>query len=186
MNRQVSNASYNNDWFKKEIQASKLKQITWYITNALFFVCPLNPSSGLKKILLRLFGAKIGKAVVCKPGINIKYPWKLEIGDHSWIGEKVWIDNLAHVTIGKNVCLSQGAMLLTGNHDYTSETFDLQVKEIILEDGVWIGAQAVVCPGITCFTHAVLSVKSVAVKNLEAFKIYQGNPAVFVKDRIIT
>jgi putative colanic acid biosynthesis acetyltransferase WcaF len=76
-------------------------------------------------------------------------------------------------------------MLLTGNHDYASPGFDLEVKKIVLEDGVWIGAQAVVCPGVICQSHSVLSVKSVATKNLEAYKIYQGNPAVFVKDRII-
>jgi acetyltransferase-like isoleucine patch superfamily enzyme len=58
-----------------------------------------------------------------KPSVNIKYPWLLEVGDHVWIGEEVWIDNLAKVRIGSNVCISQGAMLLTGNHDFTKSTF---------------------------------------------------------------
>jgi putative colanic acid biosynthesis acetyltransferase WcaF len=185
MNGEVSNASYNNDWFKKEINASTLKQALWYFTNILFFINPLNPGSAIKKMLLRLFGAKIGVGVVCKPGINIKYPWKLEIGDYSWIGEKVWIDNLARVEIGKNVCISQGAMLLTGNHNYAKTGFDLEVKGIVLENGVWIGAHAIVCPGVQCGSHAVLTVNSVATGNLEAYKIYQGNPAVFIKMRVI-
>ena len=185
MSREVSNAAYNNDWYKKEIKASRLKQAIWYFINVAFLINPLNPSSGLKKALLRLFGAKIGAGVVCKPGMNIKYPWKLEIGDHTWIGERVWIDNLAPVEIGKNVCISQGAMLLTGNHDYASSTFDLTVKKIVLEDGVWIGAHALICPGVICHSHSVLSVKSVATRSLEPYKIYQGNPAVFVKDRVI-
>jgi putative colanic acid biosynthesis acetyltransferase WcaF len=183
--KQVSNADYNNDWFKREINASRLKQALWYFINVTFFINPLNPSSGIKKILLKMFGAKIGAGVVFKPCINIKYPWKLFVDDYTWIGEKVWIDNLTTIEIGKNVCISQGAMLLTGNHDYSSATFDLAVKKIILEDGVWIGAHAIVCPGVICETHAVLAVNSVATKNLGAYKIYQGNPAVFVKERII-
>ena len=112
--------------------------------------------------------------VVIKPGVNIKYPWKLEIGNHSWIGEQVWIDNLAGVKIGSNVCLSQGAMLLCGNHNYKKSTFDLIVKDIILEDGVWIGAQSVVCPGVVCNTHTLFSVNSVANKDLEAYTFTRG------------
>ena len=134
---------------------------------------------------MRLFGARLGKGVVLKPGINIKYPWKLSVGDFSWIGEKAWIDNLADIEIGKNVCISQGAVLLTGNHDYTKTGFDLIVKKIILEDGVWIGAAAMVCPGITCQSHSVLSAGSVATQDLQAYKIYQGNPASEVKERVI-
>lgn len=117
--------------------------------------------------------------------VNIKYPWYLTIGDNTWIGEQVWIDNLIEVTIGSNVCISQGAMLLTGNHDYSSVSFDLKVGSIVLEEGVWIGAKSVVCPGVTCASHAVLSVNSVATKNLLAYQIYQGNPAKLVRERNI-
>ncbi len=185
MRQQVANDTYNNDWFKKEIGASKLKQLAWYIVNILFFINPLNPLSGLKVRLLRLFGARIGKGVVIKPAVNIKYPWKLDIGDFTWIGEKVWIDNLGAVRIGKNACLSQGALLLTGNHDYTKTTFDLVIKGIVLEDGVWIGAMSMVCPGITCGSHAVLAAASVATATLEPYGIYRGNPATFVRTRTI-
>ncbi|MDB5191411.1 MAG: wcaF [Segetibacter sp.] len=120
-----------------------------------------------------------------KPSVNIKYPWKLELGDYCWIGEKVWIDNLAPVIIGNNVCISQGAMLLCGNHDFTKSTFDLLVKPITLEDGVWIGAKSMVCPGVLCATHSILTVQSVATRNLSAYTIYQGNPALAVKKRIV-
>ncbi len=181
----VNNSTYNNDWYKKEIGAGKLKQFLWYFTNVVFFMNPLNPISSIKCFLLKCFGAKLGKGVVIKQSVNIKYPWKLEVGNYTWIGEQVWIDNLAHINIGNSVCLSQGAMLLTGNHDYTKTTFDLVVKPIKLEDGVWIGAQAMVCPGITCYTHAVLVAKSVATRSLDAYTIYQGNPAVAVRKRII-
>ena len=179
-------SSYNNSWYKAEIKASRAKQLAWYVTNVLFFKNSLSISSGLKVSLLRMFGARVGKGVIVKPCVNIKYPWKLAIGDHAWIGENVWIDNLANVVIGNHVCLSQGAMLLTGNHDYSKTTFDLMVKGIVLEDGAWIGAQAMVCPGITCRSHSVLAACSVATKDLEAYIIYQGNPAVQVRERIIS
>lgn len=135
--------------------------------------------------MLRLFGAKIGTDVLIKPCVNIKYPWFLEIGDHSWIGENAWIDNLAKVTVGANVCISQGAYLLTGNHDYSTPGFNLIIKGIVIEDGVWIGARSVICPGVTCKSHAVLSAGSVATKDLEANSIYQGNPAVKIRDRFV-
>ena len=153
--------------------------------NAVFLQNPILPFSSLKVFLLRTFGAKIGKNVVVKPNVNIKYPWNLSIGDNTWMGEKVWIDNLGKVSIGKNVCLSQGSFLLCGNHNYKKETFDLMIKEINLEDGVWIGAKATVCPGVTCKSHSVLSVGSIATSDLEAYSIYQGNPAVKIKERVI-
>lgn len=178
-------SSYNNDWYKPLIGASRLKQLCWYFCNVLIIKNGWNPASGIKVAVLRLFGARIGKGVLIKPGVNIKYPWKLTIGDHCWIGEEVWIDNLAQVTIGNHVCISQGAMLLTGNHHYGKPGFDLIVKEIQLHDGVWIGAKALVCPGIVCESHAVLAALSVANSNLAAYGIYQGNPAQPVRQRMI-
>ena len=92
---------------------------------------------------------------------------------------------MAKVKIADNVCISQGALLLTGNHDFTKSNFDMKIGEIILENGVWIGAKAIVGPNVTCFSHSILSIGSVTSKNLEAFSIYRGNPAEFVKARII-
>lgn len=151
----------------------------------MFLLNPYNPFGGLKKLVLRMFGAKIGKGVVIKQRVNIKYPWKLKIGDHSWIGEDVWIDNLGEVKIGNNCCLSQGALLLCGNHNYKKSTFDLMVGNITLEDGVWIGAKCLVTGGVYCHSHALLAAGSVTHKNLEAYHIYQGNPAIKVRERII-
>lgn len=185
MQGHVNNNLYNNDWYRLQIGASRITQMLWYLVNIIFFINPLNPSSSLKVLLLKCFKARIGKNVLIKPSVNIKYPWKLTVGNNTWIGEHVWIDNLAHVQIGNNVCISQGAMLLTGNHNYTKTSFDLMVKEISLEDGVWIGAKAVVCPGVVCRSHAVLGVLSVANRSLEPFTVYLGNPAVSVRERII-
>ncbi|MGJ8592104.1 MAG: WcaF family extracellular polysaccharide biosynthesis acetyltransferase [Aquaticitalea sp.] len=176
-------STYNNSWYNP---GSKLKCILWYFVNIFFFRSPLVPVSSVKRSLLRLFGAKIGNGVVIKPRVNIKYPWFLSIDDNTWVGEDVWIDNVAQVTIGKNVCLSQGAMILCGSHDYSKSSFDLIIGPITLEDGVWIGAQAVVPLGITCKSHSILSLKSVATKTLEPYYIYQGNPAKEVRLRVIT
>lgn len=180
---QTNLASYTTGDY--DTGAGSLKRITWYFVNVIFFLNPLNPVGRLKVALLRLFGARVGKGVVIKPGVNIKYPWKLKVGDHCWIGEKAWIDNLANVEIGNHCCISQGAMLLCGNHNFRKSTFDLITLQIILHDGAWIGAQSVVCPGVICGTHSVLAVNSVATRSLEPYSIYQGNPAVKVKDRII-
>lgn len=76
-------------------------------------------------------------------------------------------------------------MLLCGNHNYKKAAFDLMLGEIVLEDGAWVGAQCTVCPGVTLHTHAMLSVGSVATKDCNAYSIYQGVPAVKVKERII-
>ncbi|MGB6037142.1 MAG: WcaF family extracellular polysaccharide biosynthesis acetyltransferase [Cryomorphaceae bacterium] len=162
-----------------------LKRSLWYFISLLFFKTQIPWTSRLKVLLLRAFGAKVGSQVVIKPSVTIKYPWFLEIGDYAWIGENVWIDNLVSVSIGPNACVSQGAMLLTGNHNYKKSTFDLMVKSIAIEKGVWIGAKSVVCPGISCLSHSVLSVGSVATSNLNAYSIYTGNPAIEVKSREI-
>ncbi|GAA4463463.1 putative colanic acid biosynthesis acetyltransferase [Nibrella saemangeumensis] len=173
---------FNNDWYQP---GPKWKIVLWFLTNAVFLNSYLPIPVAVKVAILRLFGARIGTGAVIKPAVNIKYPWFLQLGDHVWIGENVWIDNLSPVTIGSHVCISQGAMLLTGNHDYRSPAFDLTTKPIVLEDGVWIGARSVVCPGVTCHSHAVLAVGSVATRPLEAYGIYQGNPALFVRKRAI-
>lgn len=175
--------NYRNDGYKP---GNPLKISLWYLLSILFFKTSLPFPSSLKVAILKLFDAKIGSGVVIKPSVNIKYPWFLKIGSDVWIGENVWIDNLANVKIGKNVVLSQGAFLLTGSHNYKKETFDLILGEIVLEDGVWIGANATVCPGVTCNSHSVLAVGSIATKDLESYTIYQGNPASGKRKRVIT
>ena len=144
------------------------------------------PFNFLKIFLLQLFGCTLGKGVVIKPNVNIKYPWKLKLGNHVWIGEMVWIDNLDNVTIGNHVCISQGAMLICGSHNYKKQSFDLITKEIILNDGVWVGAKSIILPGVVAESHAILSAGSVISKNLESFTAYKGNPAEKVGSRTIS
>lgn len=165
--------------------ASALKGILWYTVNVICFKNPLFVFSSVKIVLLRLFGAKVGKGVVVKPCVNIKYPWKLTIGNHAWIGENVWIDNLSEVIIGPNTCISQEALLLTGSHDATKKTFDFLSQPIILEEGVWIGAKAVVFGGVICKSHSILGLNSVAESQLDPYTVYKGNPAIVVMERTI-
>lgn len=113
-----------------------------------------------------------------------KISMEITIGDNVWLGEYAWIDNLDYVTIGNNVCISQGALLLTGNHDYTRSSFDYRNAPIKIEDGAWIGAKTVVCPGVIVNSHAILTVGSIATKSMEEYGIYQGNPAKLIRKRI--
>ncbi len=177
-------SKFNNSWYKSG--AGVMKRTAWFLVNATVFQNRAFPLVKFKIFLLKIFGAKIGKGVIIKPSINIKYPWRLAIGDYSWIGENVWIDNLENVEIGANCCISQGALLLCGNHDYKKPNFDLIIGKITLEDGVWIGAKSIVTGNVVCGSHSVLSVNSVASKDMESFGIYRGNPAEKIKIREIS
>ena len=179
----VDLSTYNNSWYKP---GSVIKRVCWYLVNEIVFKTGFFPFYALKIFLLKLFGAKVGRGIFIKPCVNIKYPWLLHLENNIWIGEKVWIDNLALLTIGNNVCISQGAFLFCGNHDFSKPAFDLTVKPIVLEEGVWIGAGAMVCGGVICRSHSMLSAASFAASDLEAYTIYRGNPAEKIKERIIT
>jgi len=139
--------------------------------------------SSLKCNLLRRFGAVVGKEVNIKPNVKITFPWRLEIGDHSWVGEGVWIDNLVPVTIGAHCCLSQGVYVCTGSHDWSSTSFDLVLKPVLIMDGVWLAAKSIVGPGVTVGEGAVLALGSVATQDLRAGWIHQGNPASQLRER---
>ncbi|MCR5312406.1 MAG: WcaF family extracellular polysaccharide biosynthesis acetyltransferase [Bacteroidaceae bacterium] len=163
--------------------AGKIKIALWYFINALFVRASWNPFMSIKILLLRMFGAKIGDGLVIKNNVIIKSPWFLTIGNNVWLGEGCWIDNLERVDIGNNVCISQGAMLLTGNHDYKDRSFSYLNKPIIIKDGAWIGAKSIVCPGVTIDENAILTVGSIATHNLIHDTIYQGNPAREIRKR---
>lgn len=176
----VDLSKYNNSWYKP---GSLLKRITWHYTNIIFFKSGWFPFYEMKVSILKLFGATLGKGVLIKPFVNIKYPWFLIIGNNVWIGENVWIDNLAMVKIGDNVCISQGAMLLTGSHNYKTEGFELMVKPITLENSVWICAKAIICSGVVCSTNSMVTAGSVITLDCEANGIYQGNPGVLIRQK---
>lgn len=133
-------------------------RIAWYVTGALFFqgaLLALIPSR-CKAAILRFFGARVGRSVVIKPRVAIKYPWFLQIGDDVWIGERAWIDNHTTVRIGSDVCISQGAYIFTGNHDWNDPAFAFFCKPVEIGDGAWITAFQTVPPGTTVPPHVAM------------------------------
>lgn len=166
--------------------AGLVKRAVWHLVNAAFLLNPANPSSRLKAALIRLFGGRVGVGVVLKPGINVKHPWFLTVGDHTWIGEGAWLDNtFAPITLGSHVCVSQGAYLCTGNHDWSDPAFGLLERPLTVEDGAWIGARASVLPGARVASHAVVTGGSVLARPTEPYTVYAGNPAVPVRRRVV-
>lgn len=143
------------------------------------------PSSMFRVFLLRLFGAKIGLGVNIKPRVQIKYPWKLSVGNHSWIGENTWIDNLAAVTIGPNVCISQGVYLCTGSHDWSKDTFDLILKPILIDSHSWVCAKAVVGPGTQIGEGGVVGLGCVFTGVLEPWTIVSREASCLRKRSIV-
>ena len=137
-------------------------------------------------MLLRLFGARIGTGVVIHSEVVVKYPWNLRVGNHCWIGERAWLDTLTSITLADNVCISQGAYLCTGNHDWTDPSFGLIVRPIELREGSWAGAKSILLPGVTLGEGAIAGAGSVVSRSIPAYEIHTGNPAAFVRVREVS
>ena len=160
-----------------------LVRTLWYFTSLVLFESGWFLAGGLKVRILRLFGARIGRGVVIKPHVRIKFPWRLQVGDHVWIGQQVWLDNLAQVTIGSHVCISQGSYFCTGSHDYRLRSFDLVTREIALADGSWIGAFARIMGGVSVGANAIVATGSVVTRDVAPAAIIGGNPATVIAER---
>jgi putative colanic acid biosynthesis acetyltransferase WcaF len=171
----VDLSRFDNRWYHPG--RGRLVRALWYLVSLLFFESGCAPVSGPKRLLLRLFGAKIGQGVVIKPQVWIKYPWRLVVGNHCWIGQGVWIDNLADVRLGDHVCISQQVYICTGSHDYRRRTFDLIVRPVEVQSGAWLGARALVLGGVTVGANAVVAAGSVVTTNVSPAAIVAGQPA---------
>jgi len=117
---------------------SLLIRVLWFLLGAPLLRWSLLPFSRMRVTLLRLFGASIGDGVVIKPGVRVKFPWRLSVGEQSWIGEDAWIDNIFDVTVGANVCVSQGVYICAGNHDWTDPTFGLRSGPVSIHQSAWL------------------------------------------------
>lgn len=162
---------------------SKAVEAVWYLVKVSFFLSALPWPSPLKCVLLRLFGAKIGKGVYIKPRVNVHFPWKLQLGDFTWLGEEVWILNFEPVSIGSHCCISQRAFLCGGSHDYRSIDMRYRNAPIVIEDGAWIGAQVFVGPGVRVGKAAVATACSVVTSDLPHGMICSGSPCEPSKPR---
>lgn len=175
--------NYDNSWY--DPGRSSLWRAAWHFLGLPLLRSHVITSSSFRAALLRFFGARIGERVVMRHGFDVKYPWHLTIGNDCWIGERCWIDNLTAVRIGNNVCVSQGAYFCTGNHNWSDPSFGLMIAPVQLNDGAWAGANCLLTPGTVLGEGAVAAAGSVITGIVPDFEIYAGNPAVFVKKRII-
>lgn len=173
MSRQRLDRFDNRDFVRGR---SALVEALWLLIQGWLFASDL-PGSGWRCFLLRRFGAEIGTGVVIKPRVRVKFPWRLKVGDHAWIGEAVWIDNLALVQIGPHACVSQGAYFCTGNHDWRREDFALRTEAISIGAHAWVGAMAQLAPGSMLADGAVLAMGACLSGHTEPDRIYAGSPA---------
>jgi putative colanic acid biosynthesis acetyltransferase WcaF len=153
----------------------------WLAARWLFFLPPVPWPSSWRAGLLRAFGARIGERVVIRSGVNITFPWRLEVGDDVWFGEEVIVLSLAPVVIESNVCLSQRAFLCTGSHDFKAAQFDLITKPITIRAGSWVAAQAFIAPGVEIGAGSMVAAGSVVSENVPPKSLVRGNPAAVVK-----
>jgi putative colanic acid biosynthesis acetyltransferase WcaF len=157
----------------------------WWIVQATFFACSPQFMYRWRRFLLRLFGAKVGANVIIRPSVKITYPWKLSIGENSWIGDNVELYTLGKIDIGKNTVVSQKSYLCAASHDYTKETFDIYEKPIIIQDEVWIATDVFIAPGVTIGKGAVIGARSTVFNDMPAGMVCVGYPAKPIKQRIL-
>ena len=157
----------------------------WWFTDFFFFKLSPQIMYGWRRFLLRLFGAKIGKNVIIRPNVTITYPWKVSIGDDSWIGDNVELYSLGEIEIGSNVVISQKSYLCAASHDYDKEDFPIWGKKITIEDECWLATDVYVAPGVTVGRGTVIGARSSVLNDLPAGKVCVGSPAKPIKDRVL-
>ncbi|WP_445371848.1 putative colanic acid biosynthesis acetyltransferase [Methylomonas sp. HW2-6] len=156
----------------------------WWMTQATLFACSPQFLYGWRRFLLRLFGAKIGNSVIVRPSVKVTYPWKLTIGDNSWIGDDVELYTLGEIEIGNNAVISQRSYLCTASHDYTKDSFEIFERKINIGDEVWIATDVFIAPGITIGARAVIGARSTVLNDMPSGMVCVGYPAKPIKPRI--
>ena len=156
----------------------------WWLIEAVFFKPSPQIMYGWRRFLLRLFGAKIGAKVIIRPSVTTTYPWKVSIGDHSWIGDHVTLYSLGEIEIGKNVVVSQKTYLCTGSHDYNKIDFPIYAKKITIENECWLAMDVFVAPGITIGKGSVIGSRSSVYNDIPSNRICKGSPAVIIRNRV--
>ncbi len=155
----------------------------WWIVQGTFFRFSPQFMYSWRRLILRFFGAKIGNNVLIRPTVKILYPWKLTIGDWSWIGDEVNLYNMTNINIGENCVISQKSYLCSASHDHTKSSFDIFTKSIDIKDEVWIASDVFIAPGITIGHGTVVGFRSTVNKDLPPKMICYGNPAKPIKLR---
>lgn len=156
----------------------------WWLVQSTLFACSPQFMYSWRRFLLRAFGANIGEGVILRPTARVTNPWKLTIGDYSWVGDHAELYTLGEIIIGKNAVVSQRAYLCTGSHDYETHTFDIYAETIIVEDEAWVAADVFVAPGVTIGKGAVIGARSSVFVDMPAGMICAGYPAKPVRSRL--
>ena len=159
--------------------------ILWWLIQGVFFPLSLHNLNGFRSWLLRLFGAKIGRGVVIRPSARFTYPWKVTIGDYSWIGDDAVLYSVDHIAIGSHCVVSQKSYLCTGSHEVTDSNFSLITAPIHIGNGVWIASDCFVAPGVAIGANTVIGARSSVFGNIPAQKIAWGSPCSVYRDRTI-
>lgn len=144
---------------------SAVWQLAWMFASGVIVMrwwCP----NRLRIAILRGFGAEIAEGVLIRHRVRVHWPWKLSVGEHSWIGEGAWILNLEDVRIGQQVCISQEVLLCTGSHDRRSPTFEFDNAPIVIRDGAWIATRATVLRGTTIGRNALVGASALVVASV--------------------
>jgi putative colanic acid biosynthesis acetyltransferase WcaF len=155
----------------------------WWLVQALLFKPSPQVFYGWRRFLLRLFGARIGRGVIIRPSVTVTYPWKLSIGDWSWVGDHVTLYTLGDIMVGESAVISQHSYICTGSHDYTQPSFDIYAQPIRIESEAWLATNVFVGPGVTVGRGAVVGACSVTFKDVPAGMICAGNPLKVVRPR---
>jgi putative colanic acid biosynthesis acetyltransferase WcaF len=173
--------TYDQGWFDRGRPGWLI--LLWWLVQGVMF--PLTPhfASGIRVKLLRLFGANIGVGVLIRPTARVTYPWKLTVGDYSWIGDDVVLYSLDRITIGQHAVISQECYLCTGSHEMADPSFNLVTKEIAIGNGAWIASDCFVGPGVTIGSNTVVGARSTVLKDLPEGKICYGSPCGVRGDR---
>lgn len=165
---------------------NKLGRLVWKICYwVLFRPLPTKFFNWWRAFILRLFGAKIGKNNTIYPSAKVWAPWNLIIGNNSCISKGVNLYNPGSIIIGDNVVISEGAFICTPSHDISDKNFPLITTTIKIEKNSWIAAEAFIGPGVTIGEGAVVGARAAVFKNVEPWNVVGGNPAVFLKKRVI-
>ncbi|MEQ4484285.1 putative colanic acid biosynthesis acetyltransferase [Cohnella silvisoli] len=181
MNNLIRLDLYNQEGYSRG--RSGITVLLWWFVQGTLFRFSLQPMYRWRGWLLKLFGADIGKGVKIRPTAKITYPWKVKVGEHTWIGDNAELYSLDAITIGHHCVVSQNSYLCTGSHQADDPTFSLVVKPIRIEDGAWIASDVFVYPGVTIGPMAVVAARSTVLHDIPANEVQAGTPAKYVKQR---
>ena len=164
---------------------SRFVEALWILIKCAFFVTPLPWPNGLKRVLLRMFGAKVGRGVIIRPGVSIHFPWRLTVGDHCWIGDSTVLLNILPITFEDHVALAHEVYIAAGGHDIRSATMAPQHAPVLVKTGTWIASRAFIGPGVTVHERVVVGAGAVVIKDVGPDVVVAGNPARVIRPRVI-